>query len=147
MTFLEGAHSLKSMKKALALASLVCFMNSHLVMAQGPTPVVEADRLTQESRRITQSGKLFSVKMVPGDSVTSFFVVGKKAVDIKVDNLQVEATYFEGLDEKKARKLVLKRQADHFLYEGVINPGKVRLDIKSMNPTQSEKIEMKMTNP
>ena len=135
------------MKKAVALASLIFFGVTNVVKAQNATPQVEADRLTQESRQIMQSGKLFSVKMVPGDSVTSFFVGGKKAADLKVDNLQVEVTYFEGLDEKNARKLVLKRQADHFLYEGVMKPGKVQLDIKSMNPTQSEKIEMKMTNP
>lgn len=131
--------------KCLILILSACF--SFSAGAQTPHPQVSEDRQVEQARQIMQAGKLFSVRMVPGQSSTSFFVVGKKAADIKIEKLQVEATFFENLDENKGRTLVLKRQNDHFLYEGALKPGKLRLNIKTEDPAHQEKIEVKMGNP
>lgn len=115
--------------------------------AQVVHPQVSEDRIVEQGRQLEQAGKLFSVKMVPKDRVTSFFIVGKKAGQLKFDKLQVEATFFENLDPQRPRNIVLKKNADHFVYDGELQSGKLKLQIKTDDPTQSEQIEVKMSNP
>lgn len=57
-------------------------------------------------------GDLFTVKVVPGDRRTSFFIVGKKAADLNLDTLQLQLTSL-----KTKTPVTLKREKDGFVYE------------------------------
>lgn len=71
-------------------------------------------------------GALFSVKLVPGAKETSFYIVGKQAAKIKLDNLKIQLI----VDPEGARKVFsLSRQNDAYVFGDKI-PKNSQLEIQ-----------------
>ena len=117
-----------------------------LILFSFTTAWAQTSQIEARRDQLTQTGKLFTVKVVPGAGLTSFYVVGKKAVDIKSDKLQLEATFFQGLDDQKGQKVILKRYEDHFRYEGPLQPDRIQLQIQGEQPQHVDKLEIKLKN-
>lgn len=128
------------------LAILIFIFISIRAFAQSPSPQVQTSRIESEQDQLTQVGKIFTVRIVPSSKLTSFFIVGKKAADIHFDKMQIEATFYQGLNDKMGKSVILNRQKDHFSYEGAIQPDRIQLNIKTETPGQVEKLEIKMKN-
>lgn len=55
------------------------------------------------------TGKMLSMVIEPQDNQLKIFLTGKQAADFKVEDAQVEASYYVG---KERRSVVVKRQTD-----------------------------------
>lgn len=70
-------------------------------------------------------GQFFTVKIVPGDKQTKFFVMGKKAAQLNFSKVHLEASYFLNGTETK---ITFTKSSDHFAAEAA--------DLKKANELQ-----------
>lgn len=90
---------------------------------------------------LKQAGEMFTVKIIPGDKVSSFYILGKEAAKIKIDKLSVEATLFVGTNEKK---IILEKKKDHFTTITPLIGDSIRLKLKDQQPEKMEEIRIKL---
>ena len=92
---------------------------------------------------LVRQGKIFTIRMVPGDKTTTFFIAGNKAADIKFDRLSVKATaYGPG---GKSRELNLLRKENAFETTGLLrDTERVEFQIQQPKPDLKENLEIKM---
>ena len=84
--------------------------------------------MDQRQEEVIQ-GNLFSVKIIPGAKQTSFYVVGKEAAKLKIDDLKVQLI----LDpEGSAQSFQLERKQDAFIFNKKLVQDS-RLEIQDAN--------------
>jgi hypothetical protein len=86
------------------------------------------------------SGDLFTVKMVPGDNETSFFVVGKKTGSFKIDKMKMEVVFSAGGEEKR---MTLTRKDQAFIFPQKFEKD-LRLELKGEKPGEIDKLNIKI---
>lgn len=90
---------------------------------------------------LKQAGQMFTVKIVPGAKESTFYVLGKEAAKIKIDNLKIEATLFEGKMEKK---IALEKKSDYFVTKTSLKGDSINLKIQDEKPNKIEEIKIKL---
>lgn len=90
---------------------------------------------------ISESGRMFMVKIVPGKKETSLFVLGKKSAMLKFDRLKVEATLFVGNEEKTIN---LIRKKDHFVTSTPLVGDHLDLKLQSDENQGNEELRIKL---
>lgn len=120
------------MKKLIQiLLILVCFQ----AMAQNSMD-------PNHESHISESGKLFTIKIVPGSKESSFYIVGKEFAKIKIDALNVTASLIVNGKEKSIR---LNKQSDKFTTEEKLTGEYLKLEIeKKQNPKEKETLQIKL---
>jgi hypothetical protein len=97
---------------------------------------------------LSQSGQLFTIKIIPGKKQTQFFIVGNKAAEISFENLELEGRL---ILPGQFQPLKLEKSKDHFvIYEMVT--GKIDLKVKSFKkkaktnaaPAQEESFQIQL---
>lgn len=92
---------------------------------------------------LVQQGKIFTVRIVPGDKQTSFYIVGNKVADIKFNQLSVDATILG--PNGSTRKLELFKSKDHFVHNGKIDTdAKIEMKIQQPKAHKTEKLELRL---
>lgn len=124
------------MKKILSLIFIVLFSQTTLAQTQPWDP--------QNPEHLKETGKLFTVQIVPGKKQASLYIVGNKAAEVKFNKLKIEATLFAG---GKEHKLELKRNKDHFVSKSPLLGEELELNVQGENPEQVEKLRIKLKNP
>ncbi|MFN7727726.1 MAG: hypothetical protein ACK5P7_01075 [Bdellovibrio sp.] len=92
---------------------------------------------------LVRQGEIFTVRMVPGDKTTTFYIAGNKAADIKFDRLSVRATaYGPG---GKTTELSFLRKDNAFETNGLLrDTERVEFQIRQPKPDLKENLEIKM---
>lgn len=90
---------------------------------------------------LTETGKLFEVKVFPGTKETKIFVIGTKAAQINFDKLKIEATLTLGQEEKT---LVIKRKKDHFVTSNLLGGDKLRLKLETKDTNKLEEMKINL---
>jgi len=112
----------------------VSFLLSLNIFAQDP-------RQPEDPYHIKESGRLFEVKIFPGAKETKIYVAGKKAAQININKLNIEATLNLGKEEKR---LVIKRKDDYFVTSDLSGGEQIRLKLDSSEPKKSEEMKIKL---
>lgn len=124
----------KSDIRGLMKVLLTILFSIFNVFAQEPVDPKDVSHLKQ-------AGQMFVVQIVPGTKSSTVFVLGKEAAKIKIDNLKVEATLFEG---KIGKKISLQKKDDHFVTSSSLKGDAINLKIQDENPGQTEEIKIKL---
>lgn len=99
---------------AMAALSLLAFGWTSPVLAGAPDPSdphYNADPVAH----LEQSGKMFQVRLIPGEKKTELFVIGRKRGEVSWKDIGVDAEF----ESKTGKQPVeFKRAADRYVYEG-----------------------------
>lgn len=95
----------------------------------------------KDINHLKQSGNLFTVTVVPGDKSSKFYILGKEAARIKIDNLSIEASLFIGENEKK---LTLQRKSDYFTTTTPLKGDHLFLKLKTKPEDKVDEIKIKL---
>lgn len=90
---------------------------------------------------IEQSGRMFTVKIIPGKKQTQVFILGKEAARLKFEDYHVEARLLIGKDEKE---IGLKQKNDYYVTELPIQGDLLKIKIEQKKPKVNEEIEIKL---
>jgi len=126
-----------NVKAILICTSLVFCLFSLSSFAQKKNFALPPTDLRQGS---LHQGDLFTVKMVPGDKETSFYVVGKKAGSIKLDKMTMDLIFESGGESKRVslgrrdQAFILPQKAERDL----------RLELKGETPGEVDKVHIKI---
>lgn len=85
-------------------------------------------------------GDLFTIKMVPGDKETSFYVVGKKAGAVKIDKMTMDLVVEVGGESKR---LNLSRRDKAFVFPHKVEKD-IQLELKGEAPGEVDKVQIKI---
>lgn len=90
---------------------------------------------------LKQTGQMFTVKIIPGDKESKFFILGKEAIKIKLDKLKIEASLVSGKLEKK---ISLRQQEDYFVTSVPLKGDQLNLKIQEEAPGKMDEIKIKL---
>ena len=93
---------------------------------------------------LKETGKLFTVQIIPGKKQATFYVVGTKKAEIKFNKLSVEATLFTNGEE---HKIELFRKKDYFESQSPLIGEAIELKVQDENPAHMERLRIKLKNP
>lgn len=89
-----------------------------------------------------QSGKMFTVRLVPGEKQTELFILGKKKSSIRWNRFTLKADLQnEGAPSKP---IEFKLEKDRFVYPGPLNQGELHLDLREHPEAPAEKLRLKL---
>ena len=125
------------MMKVFNQAMLVFLLSAAGASAQEPQMIDIND-----PTHVVRQGKIFTVRMVPGDKTTSFFVAGNKAADVKFDKLSAKATLYG--PKGRAREIELARREDRFEYQGTLTGERLEIQLQQPDPALKEKLELRL---
>lgn len=92
---------------------------------------------------LVRQGKIFTVRIVPGDKQTSFYIVGNKVADIQFNQLSVDATILG--PNGTTQKLELFKKKDHFVHNGKLDTDtKIEMKIQQPKANKTEKLELRL---
>jgi hypothetical protein len=85
-------------------------------------------------------GDLFTVKMIPADHETLFYVVGKKAGTFRSDKIKMAAILNENGEEKR---FTLTRRQNTFILDKKIEKD-LELELKGEGPEEVDRLKIKV---
>lgn len=111
-----------------------------LAGAQDPSdPHYSAD----PANHVEQAGKMFQVKLVPGEKRTELYLFGKKKGNAQLKNARVKADFTTS--GNAPRPVEFKREDDRFIYEGKpLRTGDLHLYLQEDEKAPSEDIILKL---
>ena len=98
-------------------------------------------RSPDDPMHLTETGKLFVVKIFPGTKETKIFVLGKKTAQINFNKLEIEAILTLGQEEKT---LTLKRKSDHYVTSKLLGGDKLLLKLKTSDSKKLEEFRINL---
>ena len=125
------------MMKIFNQAMLVFLLSAAGASAQEPQMIDIND-----PTHVVRQGKIFTVRMVPGDKTTSFFVAGNKTADVKFNKLSAKATLYG--PKGRTREIELARREDRFEYQGTLIGERLEIQLQQPDPALKEKLELRL---
>ena len=90
---------------------------------------------------ISKSGKLFTVKLVPGDKNVTVNVAGNKTIDLQWDKTGLQAYLILG---KTMKPLKVTKGIENFtIDENVPKPSELRLEVTSQGKSESINVPLR----
>lgn len=131
------------LKKIIFLFLIIGFIGlSTFSWAQNPMdPSATSSPDPKDISHLKQSGNMFTVTVVPGDKSSKFYILGKEAAKIKIDNLSIEASLFIGENEKK---LTLLKKRDYFTTSTPLKGDHLFLKLKNKPEDKVDEIKIKL---
>ncbi len=114
--------------------TFIIFIFTLNIQAQDP-------RNPDDPMHLSETGRIFEVKIFPGTKETKIFVIGKKAAQINFNKLEIEAILTLGQEE---RTLTLKRSKDHYVTSKMSGGDKLRLKLKMKDSKKLEEFNINL---
>ncbi len=130
-------------KKVIFLFLVIGFLGPGIfAWSQNPMdPNATSSPDPKDISHLKQSGNMFTVTVVPGDKSSKFYIFGKEAAKIKIDNLSIEASLYIGENEKK---LTLQRKSDYFTTTTPLKGDHLFLKLRNKPEDTVDKIKIKL---
>ena len=111
---------------------------SLLYATESPPSVAHRDPWVQE-------GKLFVVKLVPGDKNMKIMLVGKEAVDLDWKSTDLKVTLDLGKNLKRRLK-ILKKDSFFTIEDDLAKENQYRLEVQTMHKGVSDTVKFDIDN-
>lgn len=106
------------------------------------TPSFAQDPSRPQLEGLSQTGKLFTVKLTPKDRVVRIDLAGVPAAKIDLKNKEVEVMLIEGQTSRRIK--VAKKQGGYFVTEPLSRQQNLEIEVKATHKSDSETFRFKL---